>query len=65
MAKLGNSFICCLALRGAGRRLLWLIFHHKPADVTADFGGHSSTTSIPPNFFGSGGVGPGELAKWH
>ena len=37
--------------------LIWLFGHHKPADVTADFGDRTSTYAIPPNFFGSGGVG--------
>jgi hypothetical protein len=37
--------------------LWWLFHHHKPADVVADFGGRTSTVSVPPNFFGSGGVG--------
>jgi Glycosyl hydrolases family 39 len=58
MAKFGKLFlfICVVVFVGLVV-VLWLILHVKPADITADFGGHTSTVSIPPNFFGSGGVG--------
>lgn len=37
--------------------VLWWALHRKPADVTADFGGRTSTVSVPANMLGSGGVG--------
>lgn len=58
MAKFGKLFLfICVVFFVGLVVVLWLIFHHKPADVTADFGGRTSTISVPANMFGSGGVG--------
>jgi hypothetical protein len=58
MKKYAKLFllICVIVFLGVVV-LLWLLSHHKPADVTADFGDRTSTIVVPPDFFGTGGVG--------
>lgn len=57
MGKFGKLWLFICVVVFLGLVMLWLLLHHKAADVIADFADHTSQVNLPANVFGSGGAG--------